>query len=52
MAKGFLFKDNVVVNLILWVIKYEGHLNCVLKINGYLLKRKVSSFVCGYELLE
>ncbi len=52
MANGFLFEDNVVVNVILWVIKHEGHLNCVLEIDGYLLKWKVSSFVCGYELLE
>jgi hypothetical protein len=52
VAKGFLFEDNVVVNLTLWVIKHEGHLNCVLKIDGYLYLKGRFHHWCAYELLE
>ncbi len=37
--RGFCWRINVVMNLILWVIKHEAHLNCVFKINGYLKGR-------------
>ncbi len=51
--RGFCSRIMFVVNFNFVVIKHEGHLNCVLKINGYiylLRKGSFAYFVCHIEI--